>query len=184
LRHSGHRRPRFCSLRTDPSATSYGRVPSPRRRGRRGGRLVDQAPPAQCAARAARVGRPPGPPSNRPRPGGSLGPSARRSNRRARWTSVLSPLVMPLSRSHRRVLDRAAPSSSPESAADREQPADTVHTRRSGDTLLSGTAGDPLSTGVSSGRGRTLRLPTTRRSGAADSRHRASWGRVHGHDGL
>jgi hypothetical protein len=38
---------------------------------------------------------------------------------------------MPLSRSHRRVLDRAAPSSSPESAGDREQPADTAHTRRS-----------------------------------------------------
>src|SRR5918996_6192647 len=39
-------------------------------------------------------------------------------------------LVMPLSRSHRRVLDRAAPSSSHESAGDREQPADKAHTRR------------------------------------------------------
>src|SRR5918994_3290843 len=44
-------------------------------------------------------------------------------------------LVMPLSRSHRPVLDRAARPSSPESTGDREQPADTAHTRCSATVL-------------------------------------------------
>jgi putative intracellular protease/amidase len=62
----------------------------------RHGPYGSRQPVASVTHRVTRKTRaPPGPASNRPRPEGRVGPSARRSNRRARWTSVESPWSCP-----------------------------------------------------------------------------------------